>query len=106
MKAFCFYSGRLENSVESFAKVDGAGDFSVLVRDEWTVLAEVEFFAQVYYHFDSSVVERDIALAGSTFEFADDDLSTALRSDAIALADFFYTALNVHGPSVPNRCLS
>ena len=65
VQAFRFDSGCLENSVESFAKVDGAGDFSVLVGNERTVFAEVEFFSQVFDHFDSSIVERDVALAGN-----------------------------------------
>jgi len=71
VQAFCFYSGGFENSVESFAEVDGSGDFAVLIRDERTVLAEVEFFAKVFDHFDSGIVERDVALAAGALEFAD-----------------------------------
>ncbi len=67
VEAFRFDACRLENSVESFAEVDGSSDFSVLVRDEWTVFAEVKFFAEVFDHFDSCVVQWDVALAGSAF---------------------------------------
>ena len=41
VETFCFYAGGGEDSVESFAEVDGSGDFAVLVGDERTVLAEV-----------------------------------------------------------------
>ena len=68
----------------------------MLIRDEWAVLAEVEFFAEVFDHFDGGIVERDVSSAGGTLEIADDHLSAALRGDAVALADLFYAALNVH----------
>ena len=64
VETFCFYAGGGEDSVESFAEVDGSGDFAVLVGDERTVLSEVEFLAQVFDHLDGGVVERNIALAG------------------------------------------
>ena len=67
VETFCFYAGGGEDSVETFAEVDRSGDFAVLIGDEWTVLAEVEFFAQVFYHFDGGVVERNVALAGGAF---------------------------------------
>ena len=60
VKALCFDACRLENSVKSFAKVYRSGDFAVLVGDERAVLAEVKFAAEVFDHFDCSVVERDI----------------------------------------------
>ena len=56
VETFGFYAGGGEDSVESFAEVDGAGDFAVLVRAQRTVLTEVEFFAQVFDHVDSGVV--------------------------------------------------
>ena len=64
VETFCFDAGRLEDSVKSFAEVDGAGDFAVLVGDERAVLAEVELPAEVFDHLYRGVVERDIALAG------------------------------------------
>ena len=67
MQAFCFYPSRPEYSVEAFAEVDGSGDFAVLVRDERTVLAKVELASQVFDHFDSGIVERDVALARCAF---------------------------------------
>ena len=67
VQAFCFYSGGFENSVETFAEVDRSGDCAVLVGDEWTVLAEVKFFAQIFYHFDGGVIERNFTLAGGAF---------------------------------------
>ena len=96
VKAFCFDTGCLEDSVESFAEVDGSGDFAVLVGDERAVLTEVEFFAEVFDHFDSGIVERDVALARCALEFADDHLSTTLFADAFAFGNLFHTALNVH----------
>ena len=96
VETFCFYAGGGEDSVESFAEVDGSGDFAVLVGDQRTVLTEVEFFAEVFDHFDSGIVERDVALAGGALEFADDHLSPTLFCDAFALGNFFHTALNVH----------
>ena len=96
VKAFCFYAGGGEDSVEAFAEVDGSGDFSVLVRNEWAVLTEVEFFAKVFDHFDCGIVEGDVALAGGALEFADDHLSPTLSGDAFAFGNLFYTALNVH----------
>ena len=94
MKTFCFDAGCLKDSVESFAEVDGSGDFSVLVRDERAVFAEVKFFAEVFDHFDSCVVQWDVAPAGGTLEFADYHLSPTLRSDAVSLADLFYAELS------------
>ena len=82
VEAFCFYAGSGEDPVESFAEVDGAGDFAVLVGDEWAVLTEVEFFAKVFDHFDSGVVEGDVALAGGALKLADDHLSPTLFGDA------------------------
>ena len=67
VQAFRFYSCRLEDSVESFAEVDRSGDFSVFVGDERTVLAEVEFFSQIFNHFDGGVVERNVTLARCAF---------------------------------------
>ena len=96
VETFCFYAGGGEDSVEAFAEVDGSGDFSVLVGDQRAFLTEVEFFAQVFDHFDCGIIERDIALAGGAFEFADDHLSPTLSGDAFALGNFFHTALNVH----------
>ena len=63
VEAFCFDACRLKDSVESFAEVDGAGDFAVLIRDERAVLAEEELLAEVFDHLYRGVVERDIALA-------------------------------------------
>ena len=40
VQAFGFYAGGGEDSVESFAEVDGSGNISVLVGDERAVLAE------------------------------------------------------------------
>lgn len=96
VETFCFYVGGGEDSVEAFAEVDGSGDFAVLVRNEWAVLTEVEFFAEVFDHFDSSIVEGDVALAGGALEFADDHLSSTLFVDPFALGNLFHTALNVH----------
>ena len=96
VETFCFYAGGSEDSVESFAEVDGAGDFAVLVGDEWAILTEVEFFAKVFDHFDSGIVEGDVALAGGALEFADDHLSPTLSGDAFAFGNLFHTALNVH----------
>ena len=67
VEAFCFYAGGGEDSVESFSEVDGSGDFAVVVGDEWAVLAEVEFFAEVFDHLYCGVVEGDVALAGGAF---------------------------------------
>ena len=67
VETFCFYAGGGEDSVESFAEVDGSGDFAVLIGDEWAVLTEVEFFAKVFDHLDSGIVEGDVALAGGAF---------------------------------------
>ena len=64
VETFCFYAGCFEDSVKSFAEVDGAGDFAVLVGDERAVLTEVELLAEVFDHLYRGVVERDIALAG------------------------------------------
>ena len=33
VETFCFYAGSGEDSVESFAEVDGSGDFAVLIGD-------------------------------------------------------------------------
>ena len=66
MQAFRFDAGGFENSVESLAEIDWSSDFSVLVGNERAVLAEVEFFAEVFDHLDGGVVERDVALAGGT----------------------------------------
>ena len=96
VEAFCFYAGGGEDSVESFAEVDGSGDFSVLVRNEWAVLAEVEFFAEVFDHLYCGIVEGDVALARCALEFADDHLSSTLFVDPFALGNLFHTALNVH----------
>ena len=96
VETFCFYAGGSEDSIESFAEVDGSGDFAVLIGDEWTVFAEVEFFAKVFDHFDSGVVEGDVALAGGALEFADDHLSPTLSGDAFAFGNLFYATLNVH----------
>ena len=96
VKAFCFDTGCLEDSVESFAEVDGSGDFAVLVGDEWSVLTEVEFFAKVFDHLYCGIVEGDVALAGGALEFADDHLSSTLFVDPFALGNLFHTALNVH----------
>lgn len=67
MQTFGFYAGGFEDSVEAFAEVNGSGDLSVLVGDERTILSEVEFFSQIFYHFDGGVVERNIALACGAF---------------------------------------
>ena len=67
VETFCFYAGGGEDSVEAFAEVNGSGDLSVLVGNEWAVLAEVEFFAQIFYHFDGGIVERNFALTGGAF---------------------------------------
>ena len=67
MQALCSYSGGGENSVKAFAEVDRSGDLAVFVGDERTVLAEVEFFAQIFYHFDGGIVERNVALACGAF---------------------------------------
>ena len=96
VETFGFYAGGGEDSVESFAEVDGSGDFAVLVGDQRAILAEVEFFAKVFDHFDGSVVEGDVALAGCALEFADDHLSSTLFVDPFALGNLFHTALNVH----------
>ena len=96
VETFCFDARGFEDPVESFAEVDGAGNLSVLVGDERAVLAEVKFFAEVFDHFDCSVVERDITLACGALELADSHLSAALGGNAVALAYLFYTALNVH----------
>lgn len=71
VQAFRFDAGGFENSVESLTEIHWSGDFAVLVGDQRTVLAEVEFFAQVFNHFDGGVVERNIVLACGAFEFAD-----------------------------------
>ena len=84
VETFCFYVGGGEDSVEAFAEVDGSGDFAVLVGDEWSVLTEVEFFAKVFDHLDSGIIERDVSLAGGALEFADDHLSSTLSGDAFA----------------------
>ena len=96
VETFGFYAGGGEDSIEAFAEVDGSGDFAVLIRDERAVLTEVEFFAEVFDHFDSGIVERDVALARCALEFADDHLSTTLFADAFAFGNLFHTALNVH----------
>ena len=67
VETFGFYAGGGEDSVEAFAEVDRSGDCAVLVGDEWTVLAEVKFFAQIFYHFDGGVIERNFTLAGGAF---------------------------------------
>ena len=67
VETFCFYAGSGEDSVESFAEVDGACDFAVLVGDERSVLAEVEFFAKVFDHLYCGIVEGDVALACGAF---------------------------------------
>ena len=85
VKTFCFNACRLEDPVESFAEVDGSGNFSVLVRDKRSVLAEVVLASQVFDHFDSGIVERDVALACCALEFADDHLSPALSGYTFAL---------------------
>ena len=96
VETFGFYAGGGEDSVESFAEVDGSGDFAVLIGDEWTILAEVEFFAEVFDHLYCSIVKRDVSLARCALEFADDHLSPTLFGDAFALGNLFHTALNVH----------
>ena len=96
VETFGFYAGGGEDSIESFAEVDRSGDFAVLVGDEWSVLTEVEFFAKVFDHVDSGVVEGDVALARCALEFADDHLSSTLFVDPFALGNLFHTALNVH----------
>ena len=53
VETFCFDARGFEDPVESFAEVDGAGNLSVLVGDERAVLAEVEFLAEVFDHFDA-----------------------------------------------------
>ena len=82
VETFGFYAGGGEDSVESFAEVDGSGDFAVLVGDQRAILAEVEFFAKVFDHFDSGVVDGDVALAGGALKLADDHLSPTLFGDA------------------------
>ncbi len=67
MQAFCFYSGGFEDSVEAFAEVYRSGDLAVFVGDERTILSEVKFIAQIFYHFDGGIVERNVALAGGAF---------------------------------------
>ena len=96
VETFCFYAGGGEDSIESFAEVDGSGDFAVLVGDEWSVLTEVEFFAKVFDHLYCGIVEGDVALARCAIEFADDHLSPTLFVDPFALGNLFHTALNVH----------
>ena len=96
VETFCFYAGGGEDSIESFAEVDGSGDFAVLIGDEWTVLAEVEFFTKVFDHLYCSIVEGDVALAGGALEFAYDHLSPTLFGDAFAFGNLFHIALNVH----------
>ena len=96
VETFCFYAGGGEDSVESFAEVDGSGDFAVVVGDQRTVLAEVEFFAEVFDHLYCCIVKRDVAFAGGALEFADDHLSPTLSGDAFAFGNLFHTALNVH----------
>jgi len=96
VETFCFDARGFEDPVESFAEVDGAGNLSVLVGDERAVLAEVKFFAEVFDHLDRGVVERDVTLAGGALQLADSHLSAALCGDSVALADLFYSALNVH----------
>ena len=85
VETFCFYAGGGEDSVESFAEVDGSGDFAVVVGDQRTVLAEVEFFAEVFDHLYCCIVKRDVAFAGGTLEFADYHLSPALSGYTFAL---------------------
>ena len=85
VETFGFYAGGGEDSIESFAEVDRSGDFAVLVGDERSVLAEVEFFTQVFDHFDRGIVERDVTLACCALEFADDHLSPALSGYTFAL---------------------
>ena len=89
-------AGGGEDSVESFAEVDGSGDFAVVVGDQRTVLAEVEFFAEVFDHLYCCIVKRDVAFAGGALEFADDHLSPTLSGDAFAFGNLFYATLNVH----------
>ena len=96
VETFCFYAGSGEDSIESFAEVDGSGDFAVVVGNQRTVLAEVEFFAEVFDHVDSGIVKRDVALACCTLEFADNHLSPTLSGDAFALGNLFHAALNMH----------
>ena len=96
VETFGFYAGGGEDSIESFAEVDGSGDFAVLVGDEWSVLTEVEFFAKVFDHLYCGIVEGDVALARCALEFADDHLSSTLSGDAFAFGNLFHTALNVH----------
>ena len=96
VETFGFYAGGGEDSLEAFAKVDGSGDFAVLIGDEWTVFAEVEFFAKVFDHFDGGIIERDVAFACGALEFADDHLSPTLFCDTFAFGNLFHTALNVH----------
>ena len=64
VETFCFDACCFENSIESFAEIDRAGDISMFVGDERAVLAEVELPAEVFDHLYRGVVERDIALAG------------------------------------------